>query len=142
MYQLLRQNFLAALVSKNVPNIDILVSDLAGKPLGSLQVKTMREPGKKWQLKSSAETAVEGLFYCFVRPSEPQIRKPDCWIIPSSIVAEHVKLSHQSWLAGAEAAGRNRNDGDKRSMHFECEPLDLYPNGWMDQYFEAWNLLR
>jgi hypothetical protein len=140
MYELLRREYVAALVSKGVPNVDILVSTAAGKPLASLQVKTMSEPRRKWQMKSKHEGLKEaGLYYCFVRPAESGIGKPSCWIVPSQVVADHVYESHRAWLTGEPLRRGTRNDGDGRSMHFSCEPFDKYPEGWMNKYEEAWD---
>jgi hypothetical protein len=143
MFELLRRGYVAALVAKGVPNVDILVSSNDGEPLASLQVKTMGEPRKKWQMKIKHEhLEIDGLFYCFVRPAEASLGKPTCWIIPSRIVAEHIYLSHRAWLSGTPKPGQSRNDGDGRSMHFSCEPLDKYPLGWMDQYKDNWEILE
>lgn len=143
MYELLRRGFVAALVPKGVPNVDILLSNPDGSRLASLQVKTMGAPRKKWQLKSKHETIEsDRLFYCFVRPTDENLGEPQCWIIPSAVVAKHVRLSHAEWLKGLPQRGDTRNDGPGRSMHFSCEPIDLYPEGWMEKYMDNWDSLH
>lgn len=142
MYQLLRRGFVAALAPECVKNIDILISDADGARLASLQVKTMGAPRPKWQMKDKHETIEnDRLFYCFVRPCDEMMSDPQCWIIPSKVVAEHVRLSHHAWLDGKPLRGGTRNDGSGRSMHFECEPLEMYAAGWMDEYLENWESL-
>lgn len=143
MYRLLRQGYIAALAPRGAEGIDILISDRTGAHLAAVQVKTASEPvSGKWQMTYKAERLCSpNLFYCFVSPGPRATDASRCWIVPSAIVAEHVRLSHQAWLAGTPLRGNQRKDGQRRSMHFRCEPFDKYDQGWMDQYEEAWELL-
>jgi hypothetical protein len=143
MYELLRRNFVAALTPEGVPSVDVLISDLDGGHLASLQVKTASAPRGSWPLGTKSEKLVaERLFYCFVMPKDAEMSSPDCWIVPSGIVAEHVKASHQTWLAGEPKRGSARKDGERRAMHKKCDPLDQYPEGWMDRYKNNWEIIR
>ena len=143
MYELLRRNFVAALTPEGVPGVDILVSDLTGGHLASLQVKTASAPRPTWPLGTKSETLVsERLYYCFVMPKDELMTSPDCWIIPSAIVAEHATISHRTWLQGEPKRGPTRNDSDRRAMHKSCEPLEKYPQGWLDPYQDNWEILR
>lgn len=143
MYELLRRNFVAALTPEGVPSVDILISDLDGGHLASLQVKTASAPRTTWPLGRKNEALVaDRLFYCFVMPQDGAMSSPDCWIVPSAIVAEHVSLSHSTWLAGEPKRGDTRNDSERRAMHKYCEPIARYPKGWMDQYKDNWEILR
>ena len=143
MYELLRRDFIAALTPLRADNIDILISDIDGSSLAGIQVKAMSEPGRKWQMsKKHEKVAHERLFYCFLRPEAENLGKPECWIMPSRVVAEHIALSHAAWLQGIPLRGSSRKDGSRRSMHFSCEPLDKYPSGWLDEYRSNWELLR
>lgn len=143
MYRLLRLGYIAALAPRGAEGIDILISDQSGARLAAVQVKTASERvTTKWQLTDKAERlASPTLFYCFVSPGEVASDGPTCWIVPSSVVAEHVRLSHQAWLAGKPLHGNQRKDQARRHMHFACEPFDKYGDGWMDPYREAWGQL-
>lgn len=143
MYELLRRNFVAALTPEGVPSVDILISDLDGGNLASLQVKTASASRSTWTLGAKNEALVAArLFYCFVMPRDEEMASPDCWIVPRSVVAEHVRVSHRTWLEGQPKRGPSRNDSDRRAMHKSCEPLDRYPVGWLDRYKDNWEILR
>jgi hypothetical protein len=143
MYELLRRNFVAALTPEGVPSVDILISDLSGGHLASLQVKTASAPRRTWPLSPKNETLItDRLFYCFVMPRDDKMSSPDCWIIPSDIVAEHVTICHRTWLSGKPKRGLTRADGARRAMHKNCEPFERYAQGWLDQYYDNWEILR
>ena len=143
MYELLRRNFVAALVPEGIPSVDILISDVWGSHLASVQVKTASAPRKTWPLGPKNEALESNrLFYCFVMPEDDEMASPTCWIIPSKVVAKHVRVSHQTWLSGTTRRGATRNDSDRRAFHMSCEPLKDYPLGWLDQYQENWEFLR
>jgi hypothetical protein len=143
MYELLRRNFVAALTPEGVPSVDILISDLSGGHLASLQVKTSSAPRNTWPLGPKNEKLIaDRLFYCFVMPKDDQMASPDCWIVPSNVVADHVSISHRTWLAGEPKRGPTRNDSARRAMHKSCEPFEKYHAGWLDQYYDNWEVLR
>ena len=57
--------------------------------------------------------------------------RPDFYIVPSEAVAQYVKLSHASWLAGKKSDGSPRKDSDMRNF----TDID-------SKYKEAWSLLN
>jgi hypothetical protein len=69
MAELLRRGYIAALAPQGVPNADIVVTDIEGSRLCSIQVKTRRDIGSDggWHMKAKHE-GIRGvrLFYCFV----------------------------------------------------------------------------
>lgn len=143
MYRLLMQDRVAALAPRNADAVDMLVCDRQGGRVSSLQVKTSGSPVTVgWQMKKKHETIVdERLFYCFVDPCADG--NPQCWIIPSAVVARHVQETHKSWLEDPKAKPGKRKDGDGRKLHVLTKnpPLPQYKQGWLDQYKEAWHLL-
>ena len=143
MYELLRRGYIAALTPEGVPNVDILVSDLVGDQLAAIQVKTASAQRPTWPLGQKQETiSSPRLFYCFLMPTGEGMTAFESWIVPSSIVAEHVALSHATWLVGEPKRGSSRNDSDRRAMHHSCEPLDRYPPGWLNPYKNNWELIE
>ena len=143
MYELLRRGFIAALTPEGVPNVDILVSDIVGGHMASIQVKTASAPRPTWPVGTKQEKVEsDRLFYCFVMPTDKHMSSPQCWVIPSAVVAEHVRISHLAWLSGTPKRGLSRNDSDRRAMHKSCAPLAEYSPGWLDKYEGAWDQLR
>jgi hypothetical protein len=145
MYRLLKLGHLAALTPTGAKGVDILISDGNGQHLAATQVKTSGEPVTVgWRMDAKhEEMSGDRLFYCFIDPTGSSAA-PSCWIVPSAVVAKHVYSTHRAWLSGTPMRGSTRRDGPGRKMHLVCSnpPLDDYPNGWMDQYKEAWDLLR
>ena len=146
MSRLLRQGHIAALAPEGAPGMDILVSDPAGQSLCAVQVKAARNVGKGgWQMDQKHETFdSDRLFYVFLNFTGSDAEMPECWIVPSVVVAVHVRTTHQAWLKQGVEEGLSRKDSPKRSFHVECTrpPLELYRAGWLTEYREAWELLR
>lgn len=146
MYRLLWEGHLAALTPTGAEGVDILISDEQGGHLAAIQVKTSGKPVTiGWRMSEKHERSLsDRLFYCFVDPGQGANPSPTCWIVPSAVVAKHVHDTHRAWLDGIPLRGNQRRDGPERTMHLICHnpPLEAYPDGWMDQYREAWHLLR
>lgn len=150
MSEVLRRGYIAALAPVGVPNADIVVTDVAGTRLCSLQVKTRRELGSDggWHMKAKHE-AIRGerLFYCFVDFGKTPDSKPNVHVLPSSVVATVLTESHRKWLATPGKKGQPHRDGVMRRLlpdyartfGVEANP---YPKGWLDQYRDAWDLLN
>jgi hypothetical protein len=69
MSELLRRGFIAGLAPVGVPNADIVVTDIEGSKMCSIQVKSRRDIGADggWHMKEKHESIIsERLFYCFV----------------------------------------------------------------------------
>jgi hypothetical protein len=145
MSALLRRGLIAALAPRGVPNADIIVTDKIGDQLCAVQVKTrLRGAGDNgWHMGAKHEEITSpNIYYVFVGfETEP----PGCWIVPSAIVAEALKLSHGNWLAMPGKGGRAHNDSKMRRFRFNYDNVglqDKYPKGWLDQYKDAWHLLE
>jgi hypothetical protein len=75
------------------------------------------------------------MFYCFVdfEPHHPQV-----WVMPARLVAETLERDHQLWLEMPGRDGRPHNVTKFRRLRPGCFGM---PEGWMDDYLEAWQLL-
>jgi hypothetical protein len=63
-------------------------------------------------------------------------------VIPSSVVANYVKTEHEVWLATPGLRGQPHNDNaGRRLLPRHKDRIPGFPDGWMDQYRERWDLL-
>ena len=149
MSALLRRNYIAALAPQGVPNADIVVTDLEGKRLCTVQVKTRRDIGRDggWHMKAKHEEFVsDKLFYCFVDFGKSDQDVPKIFVLPSKVVAKVLKESHLAWLARPGKKGQPHKDGPMRRLlpdySREFGPhSNQHSKGWLDQYRDAWGQL-
>jgi hypothetical protein len=149
MTELLRRGYIAALAPRGVPNADIVVTDVNGARLCSIQVKTRRAIGsdRGWHMKAKHEAIrTDRLFYCFVDFGKTPSDQPTVHVVPSARVAEAIRASHIKWLATPGKNGRPHKDGAMRRFLPDYERVfgiadNPYPDGWLDQYRDAWHLL-
>jgi hypothetical protein len=149
MAELLRRGYIAALAPHGVPIADIVVTDLEGARLCSIQVKSRRDIGsdRGWHMKAKHEQMKgDRLFYCFVDFGGSLEDRPTVHVVPAAVVADVLALSHRKYLATPGAKGQQRKDGDMRrfvpdySKTFGAD--NPYPDGWLSEYRSAWHLLR
>ena len=117
MYQLYKRGLMVGQPPQGVADVDLLVLDEKANIVKSIQVKA-RSKGADggWHMKAKHEELRNPrLWFVFV-DMEPV--EPICYVMPSSVVAKIVQLSHSIWLG-----------------------LPGFPDGWMDQYRERWDLL-
>lgn len=93
----------AALTRAGSPGVDVLVASKSGRRSVSIQVKTANsacrgksKPCWEWDVgKNAIELNGESIFYAFVDLKSDENNKilprPDVCIVPSSVVAGHVK---------------------------------------------------
>lgn len=149
MAELLRRGYIAALAPQGVPNADIVVTDIEGSRLCSIQVKTRRAIGSDggWHMKKKHESIRSArLYYCFVDFGKSPNDRPSVHILPSDRVGEVLEASHQRWLTTPGKKGQARKDGDMRRLLPDYTRIfgvtsNPYPMGWLDQYRDAWHLL-
>jgi hypothetical protein len=148
MCQLLRRDLIAALAPSGVPNADIVVTDKVGDRLFAIQVKVRTDAGDPdaWQMRAKHEELVSpSVFYSFVDFGRSLTAQPKCWVVPSNVVANVLKLSHQKWLATPGARGQAHNDTPMRRFR-RCYAKDglgqEYAMGWLDPYLENWSFLE
>lgn len=150
MSEMLRRGYIAALAPAGVPNADIVVTDVEGLRLCSLQVKTRRDIGADggWHMKKKHEDIRgERLFYCFVDFGKTPEDRPAVFVLPSKLVAEVLAKSHRKWLATPGMKGQQRKDGEMRRLLPDYVKTfgakgNPYPRGWLDPYLDAWHLLK
>jgi hypothetical protein len=119
MSELLRRGYVAALAPQGVPNTDIVVSDIQGSRLCSIQVKSRRDIGsdRGWHMKAKHESIrSERPFYCFVNFGKTLVDQPIVHVVPSGIVADAISLSHAKWLSIPGKSGRPHKNGDMRRL--------------------------
>jgi hypothetical protein len=88
--------------------------------------------------------ASETLFYAFVDFGPSLTSAPMCFIVPSAIVAEVIRQSHQLWLSTPGQRGQQRKDGELRRFLPDYDRVKLPIGrgaGWLEQYRERWQLL-
>lgn len=117
--ELNKRGIIASLTIKNTKGIDVLASNSdASKSIG-IQVKTTihkRQTYPSWILRDKSETYISNnLFYVFVLLKEDKER-PDFYIVPSKIVAEHTKTTHNEWLHKNDKQGKPHNDTPMRKF--------------------------
>jgi hypothetical protein len=147
--ELLRRGYIAALAPSGVPSADIVVSDIEGSRLCSVQVKTRRGVGrdKGWHMNEKHEKALgERHFFCFVDLQVAQGMAPIVYVIRNVEVAKVIKITHRNWANTPGRHGQQRNATTMRRLMPDFRVRDgdqsAYPAGWMDQYRDAWHFLK
>lgn len=145
MCQLLRRGKLAALAPAGLPFADIFVCDERGSALSAVQVKA-RTYGSDggWHMHAKHENFRETLYmYCFLDFGLDLSKQPRCWIVPSEIVADVVKMSYQTWLHKPGKGGKPHKDYPGRRLRPDYSDIGLltHGNGWMNRYEGAWDTI-
>jgi hypothetical protein len=141
MYQLYKRGLMVGQPPQGVADVDLLVLDEKANIVKSIQVKA-RSKGADggWHMKAKHEELRNPrLWFVFVdmEPAEPV-----CYVMPSSVVAEIVHLSHSIWLGLPGVNGRPHVDSDIRRIRPKYQfEVPGFSDGWMDQYRERWDLL-
>jgi hypothetical protein len=150
MAELLRRGYIAALSPRGVPNADIVVTNIDGTRLCSIQVKTRRDLGSDggWHMRDKHE-GVRGdrLFYCFVDFGKNPSTQPIVHIVPSAIVADVLIAAHRKWLGTPGKNGQPHKDGSMRRFLPDYARVfgpsgNPYPMGWLDGYRDSWQILE
>jgi hypothetical protein len=149
MSALLRRGLIAALAPAGVPNADIVVTDIEGGRLCSIQVKTRRDIGSDggWHMKAKHEAIIsDRLFYCFVDFGRDQTGVAAVFVLPSAVVAQVLRDAHRKWLDTPGMRGQQRQDSVMRRLLPDYTRIygvsgNPYPKGWLEQYRHAWHLL-
>ena len=146
--ELLRQGYIAALAPTGVPNADIVVTNMEGSRLCSIQVKTRRGIGADggWHVNAKHEEPLgERHFYCFVDFQEPQKVRSLVYVMPAAVVAKVIAEAHRRWLGIPGNRGQPHKDGPMRRLLPDYVRTwatnNPYPAGWMERYRDAWQVL-
>ena len=127
--QLALRGYDANMTLGRTKGVDILVSDPRTLRMFQLEVKTNYREWENlrkseifgtivsdWRMTKKNESATApNLYYCFVNIS----RKTNLfkfYIVPSDIVARHVRETHALWLSESRKAGKNPKDTDIRAF--------------------------
>jgi len=135
--RLLSQGFLASPAPRGTRQVDIVVNFIEGGNPKLIQVKTTMGSSKKgWILQAKHEKqASEDLFFCFV---SFELIQGEVYVIPSAIVANHIKEGHEEWLARPGKQGQKHNDSSMRNL----KDSEVSNGTWLSVYKENWDLLR
>lgn len=135
--RLLSRGLLASSAPRGTEKVDIIVSDREGKSSFRIQVKTTEGSSDKgWFLSAKHEAQSEpDLFFCLVvlRPTEPEV-----FVVPSDVVAAAIHSDHRHWLSKPSLNGKQHKDSNMRRIR---SAMPLMPDGWINEYREAWHLL-
>ena len=124
--ELERHGFTVAVPMSNVKDFDILAINRITYEQFAIQVKTTGYKQKKWTLsKKNEDLQGDHIIYFFVSLNE--LDAPEYHIVPSSIVAETLKTSHQNWLNTPGKHGQPHNDNSIRNF---SDATDEYLNRW------------
>lgn len=124
--ELERHGFTAALTMSNVKDFDILAIDRVTLKQYAIQVKTTAYKQKKWTLSQKSELlARDDIVYFFVSLNEMDM--PEYHIVPSTIVAETIRLDHENWLNTPGKSGQAHSDTTIRKF---SDLSDVYLNRW------------
>lgn len=132
--ELSKSGYIATVTSRNTEGIDVLASNTNGSKVVSIQVKTsIYSPSwrREWIMNKKHENIYSNnLFYVFVDLNENN-KMPDFYIVPSKIVADYIKKSHQKWLDTPGRKGKKHNDTDMRMFEIKEDiEAEKYHNKW------------
>ena len=128
--ELERRGFTCAVPMSNVKDFDILVINRENHNQYAVQVKTTSYKQKRWTLSKKNEDLIkDNIIYVLVSLNE--LDQPEYHIVPSKIIAETIKNSHQNWL---DTPGRNGQEHNDNNIRIFEDLEDKYLNKW--EYFE------
>ncbi len=128
--ELERRGFTCAVPMSNVKDFDILVINRDNHNQYAVQVKTTSYKQKRWTLsKKNEELVKDNIIYVLVALNE--LDQPEYHIVPSSVIADTIKNSHQTWLDTPGKNGQEHNDNNIRIFE---DKEDIYLNKW--DYFK------
>lgn len=125
--ELSRRGFIASITLRNSKGVDILASNQEATRQVGIQVKTNRHDKPEWMLSQKAESYyADNLFYVFVTLKGDHLR-PDCYVVPSKVVAEYTRSKHKEWLEAPGKKGQRHKDSSIRKF---CDPDGQYLDKW------------
>ena len=128
--ELSRRGYVASISLRNTRGLDILATNQEATRSITIQVKTSQVAQNSWILSEKSEDFVSrDHFYIFVGLAGITER-PIYHIVPSHVVAKHIKTSHRAWLKTLRRDGKKHADSSMRKFSD--------PEG---KYLEKWNLL-
>jgi hypothetical protein len=128
--ELSRRGYIASITLRNSKGIDILASNATATRQVGIQVKTNQLKRPSWILNEKAETYyADNLFYVLVNLKHADER-PEYYIVPSQVVAEHITQGHQHWRDSLGKQGQSHKDTSIRNYRDHTR-----------KYLEQWEIL-
>lgn len=122
--ELERRGLTASVLMRNTKDFDILAINRETNNQYAIQVKTTTK--RDWILSKKSEEKVEdNVIYIFVKING--LETPEYHIVPSWIVSETLKKSHQEWLLKPGKDGQLHNDN---SIRIFSDNDNTYLNKW------------
>lgn len=128
--ELCRRGYLASITLRNAKGVDILATNTTATKTAAIQVKTNQDYRKYWLLNKKAEDLVGSNFFYILVNLGTKSRYPEFHVVPSKVIAEFIKSSHQTWLKTPGKKGQARRDNTMRKF------LDTE-----DKFLGRWDLL-
>lgn len=140
--ELCRRGYSAVVTLGNTPNTDILCSNLEGTRFVHIQVKTFVPGGRTCSVGMKAEKKVGSNFFWVLGgiPKPDQIAEFEYYIIPSKVMAEKTKESHQLWLNTPGVDGRLHKDNKIRTV--TLPPWRSNTKWSIARYRNRWDLIE
>ena len=129
-YILSKEGFVVTITLGRNIGYDIIAINPKNKTV-KIQVKTtQRENAKDFPMTEKHENLIEdNLFYAFVRLKDYN-SVPDFWILPSKLVANVIKRSHEIWM---ETPAKNGGKHSKTSIRAFILKGKFSPVGWEEE---------
>jgi len=128
--ELSRRGHIASISLRNTRGIDILATNQDGSRSVTIQCKASQKTQKRWVLSDKSEAFVSSThFYVFVLLGAAGER-PRYHVVPSRVVAKHLKADHKKWINTPGKGGR---------MHVD-NPVRVFTD-MDDKYLDRWDLL-
>lgn len=125
--ELSRRGWIASISLRNTRGIDILVTNRDASRSITIQCKTTQKKAKSWMLNEKGEDYFSDIhFYVFVNLGDVSER-PSYHIVPSKVVADHVRYFHSQWL---NTPGRKGQEHVDTPMRKYSDPDNLYLERW------------
>jgi len=123
--ELSKRGFIASMTIKNMPGIDIVVSDETASKVIGIQVKVKQDLSQKkgWTLNAKDENRYsDNLFYVFVDLAVEKNYETNFYVFPSQEVARRIKKFYNEWLKDPK-----HNANDMRTFYLKDGEQ---PNNW------------
>ena len=142
--RLIEQGYWVIPTTPEIKTLDLVAMSRDGSTTG-VKVRVNTSGNRSWRMKDWSEGSTgENLVVCLVSIDEDIDDEPhDVYIVPSTIVAHHIRIAHAEWLMVPKANGDRHRDSDSRAL---VDPvpesikhvMGRYPDGWLDRHKEAW----
>ena len=140
--ELCRRGYSAVVTLGNMPNTDILCSNIDGTRFVHIQVKTFIPGRRTCSVGKKAEKQYENNFF-WVLGGIPAPESTDgfqYFIIPAVVMSYNIKEAHEKWLLTPGMNGRMHEESGIRTVAL---PPRKGFNGWdISEYEGRWDLIE